>query len=138
MSKELAPWINLTQDKPGLDAQSRDAINEWCGVVGRKEQHRHPSKRTIKFPSRAVNWKHQRRPNSGPLKVSDFLKHLEAKTKPVDAFKSTSSTKADSVALKATGTGPAKTRKKSKGLDHKKDGEFINLSQTFLISNIHL
>ena len=61
MPPKSAPWINLTPDRPGLDAQSRGAINEWCGVVGKQEKHRRHHKRNIQFPSRAVNWKTQRR-----------------------------------------------------------------------------
>ena len=76
MSKKTAPWIVLTTDKPGLDAQSRDAINKWCGVIGKQSYRRHHRK-NIQFPSRAVNWKTQQRASSDPVKVASLLDDYE-------------------------------------------------------------
>ncbi|OCT54087.1 hypothetical protein CLCR_09839 [Cladophialophora carrionii] len=79
MSKQAAPWIILTTEKPGLDAQSRNAINEWCGMVG-KHSNRRQHKDNLRFPSRAVNWKHQQRPNNDSLKVANLLNDVEGQT----------------------------------------------------------
>jgi hypothetical protein len=80
MSKKAAPWIVLTTEKPGMDAQNRNAINEWCGVVG-KQSFRRQSKVNIQFPSRAVNWKNQQRSNSD-LKVANLLADFEDQPPP--------------------------------------------------------
>lgn len=76
MSKQTAPWIVLTTDKPGLDAQSRDAINKWCGVIGKQSYRRH-NRRNIQFPSRAVNWTKQQRASSDPVSVASLLNDCE-------------------------------------------------------------
>ncbi|KAJ9609072.1 hypothetical protein H2200_006843 [Cladophialophora chaetospira] len=76
MPTRSAPWIVLTTDQPGLDAKNRDAINEWCGIMG-KQSHRRQRKKNIQFPSRAVNWKSQKRPNSDALKVANLLNQCE-------------------------------------------------------------
>ena len=81
MSKKSAPWINLTPDRPGLDAQSRDTINEWCGVVGKQEKHRRHYKRNIQFPSRAVNWKNQQLLQNDSTKKANGLEEIENRGK---------------------------------------------------------
>ncbi|KIW72929.1 hypothetical protein PV04_01088 [Phialophora macrospora] len=121
MSKKAAPWIVLTTEKPGMDAQNRNAINEWCGVVG-KQSYRRPRKVNIQFPSRAVNWKNQQRSNSDPLKVADFLDDFEdqplpsARPRPAQHTESSDNNRPgeailESLTKSATGSG-ARSRKK--------------------------
>src|ERR1700744_4226210 len=80
MSKAAAPWIILTADKPGLDAESRGAINEWCGVIGRQAKYRRPKNSNTPFSSLAVNWKTQKQPDSDRLEAVKLLTELEGRS----------------------------------------------------------
>jgi hypothetical protein len=125
MSTKSAPWINLTPDRPGLDAESRDTINEWCGVVGKQETHRRHHKRNVLFPSRAVNWKNQKRPKSGSVKVANLTDNAgdeESRGKSTSVRRPKSD---DSNASKATGTAKSiKAVTHSEVLAQKKKGEW--------------
>jgi hypothetical protein len=83
MSKKAAPWINLTRERPVLDAENRDTINEWCGVVGKREKIKASKKRNIQFPSRAVNWTKQQRDKTLLEKQPDNHQASTSKKRPI-------------------------------------------------------
>ena len=77
MAKKVAPWIIFTAEEPGLDAQSRGAINEWCGVVGKEGKYRRQREKATKVLSRVVDWNNQQRSHGDPLKVERLPNDLE-------------------------------------------------------------
>lgn len=124
MSKKTPPWIVLTTDKPGLDAQNRNDINEWCGVIGKQQKYRRHRKKKIQFFPRSVYWKkhppsHGDRPEISELLADGLDEHSSTKQRAADVTDSD-----DSLDLQRPVSQPSlKTYQRPVRKERRKNGE---------------